>query len=497
MYGFIDTTESAKSTLMSIQTIFNGFNLDDLLTDGDGSFTTLTVTGRSDIHQKINTISVPGKDGVHEEGNPTLDPRELVVKCKVSDKSNEGIRDRFNRLNGLLSGSKRRLEFTDEDATYYATLSELEIPEEDSNDLVITIIFLCSDPYKYGTEQTLTFPADIVTVENKGTAEADPIFELIAKEKSTFAMISSGGDEDSAYNLIGRPADVDERLVDEKTQELYENGDSIDEWQESSDSKGSFIKGSQGIQVHSYGTGSEWHGPIAMREIEPLQDFEIEMFVHVRTERPNQTFRVSTNIFDEYMNELGMLRLWDKSTSQIRKVAEARVGPYLTQYENYLISDRNYNIRDQRVWNGILRITRKYNIITFYVARINQQGNHVDTLTQAYVDNINEYAGKLKFIRIDIETYGSTGIANEVGINSIRAYRHNQISVDQTPYILYPGDVVTFDHKNDDILINGEPRNDLKNFGGSFFKLKEGDNRLIVTPEDTFDSRVTYANKFR
>jgi len=82
-------------------------------------------------------------------------------------------------------------------------------------------------------------------------------------------------------------------------------------------------------------------------------------------------------------------------------------------------------------------------------------------------------------------------------INAIKVTELKEVKVDETPYILDVGDVVTFDHKDEDLLINGEPRNDLKNFGGSFFKLQKGYNNVVVTPSDTFDAKVKFRDKYR
>jgi len=62
-----------------------------------------------------------------------------------------------------------------------ATVSSVEMPDEESNDLIGNIFFYCSDPYKYGPELEATFPSDAVTVTNNGTAPAKPIFELDVK----------------------------------------------------------------------------------------------------------------------------------------------------------------------------------------------------------------------------------------------------------------------------------------------------------------------------
>src|SRR5699024_7212065 len=260
--------------------------------------------------------------------------------------------------------------------------------------------------------------------------------------------------------------------------------------------QGSFANDDAGIYVNSYGTGDGWHGPGLIREIDPIKDFEIEFYTRVRTERPEMTFRNSLNFFDENMNELGLLRLWNKTTNQINKVVEARIGPYVGKFENYLISSDNYSWIGQRAYNGIIRVTRKGNEFTFYAAHISQRGNHIETITKRYVDSGNEYDGKLKYIRIDAAIYGDNPKPNALSISRIKVSEHNEVLEDQTPYIIYPGDLVTFDHEDDEILINGEPRDDLKNFGGTFFPLHKGTNEILVYPDDTFDTKVRFENKY-
>src|SRR5699024_8596601 len=129
----------------------------------------------------------------------------------------------------------------------------------------LSVILTMLDPYIYGPSRTLTFPADIVEVENEGTAEADPVFEMTAKEKATFAMISNNNDE---YNLIGKPAEVDEQVVDTRTLLLEERGQTLDSWTGAgTEIDGGVVAGSlntdnDGITVPSYGSDtSNWHGP--------------------------------------------------------------------------------------------------------------------------------------------------------------------------------------------------------------------------------------------
>src|SRR5690606_15119896 len=112
-----------------------------------------------------------------------------------------------------------------------------------------------------------------------------------------------------------------------------------------------------------------------------------------------------------------------------------------------------------------------------------------------YNDTKNEWLGKLKFIQVYIRTYRNRSNPTLARVNKLDVYKLSQATVDQTPYIIYPGDVVEFDHVTKDIRLNGESRKDLKAFGGSFFTLKKGVNTLTVMPENTFDVSIKYRDK--
>lgn len=444
-----------------------------------------------------NIMSITGMPGAHLQGTE-IKPLEFgqpIAYVSKDDKSDLELKDELAEW--LITDEPAPLEFDDEPGRIYYALVQNTIEDFERISILRqgTIKFLCLDPYSYGPEKTQEFQSDADIITNEGTAEADPIFELEVINPVTFAMVQNDNEE---YMMIGKPADVDEEVVDTEQLLLEEHGETLDTWQLPPGTwEGSFTTNGAQILVKDYGTGDSWHGPGLMKEVPPTQDFEIEMSSYVRSERADQTFRVSANFYDEGMNELGMMRVWDKKSRQKKMDIEARVGPFVERYFNYPISDRNYSLKDQRVWNGIIRVTRKGNTFTFYAARISQRGNHFDTITEVYHDVNNEFAGKLKFIRFDMAHYGSTNHTNEAMINYIRVSEQYQVNVDQTPYIARPGDIITFDHKDDEILINGEDRKDLKDFGGSFFKLAKGSNQLIVEPSDSFNTRVSYRNRYR
>ena len=506
MYGFVDTIPGSGtgSTSLSIQTVFNGINLDEELTDENGSFITLTVSGRSNLTQKINTIEVPGMDGLIEQDGAKLEPREITVKYKISDRTNEGFRKRLDKLNSLLVGSKKELTFTDEDALFYATLLTNDIPEEESNNLIGTITFLCSDPYKYGPEKNLLFPADIVTVENNGTAEALPIFELEATQKTAFAMVSNQDDE---YNLVGQPADDDVQVVDTRKSVLYENGSTIDTWSTASldmldnhfvkNIGGTMTSDGAGIRANGYGTGDKLHGPAVYKEISPIQDFEIETTFDIISRREEENFRIGINFLDENMNMLGTIAIKDNSRTYKRRTPLARYGPYRGSgsKNGYLIGDNQKNDKARETTLFYLRAKRQGKRIDFYIGEWQNQ-KHIRYWSGTYNDVNNLYQGKLKYITLYVAKWGDRPNPARLRINSVEVFELARITEDVTPYVLYPGDMLEFDHVEKDIRLNGESRKDLKNFGASFFTLKKGENLLVVTPENSFRTRVKFRERY-
>src|SRR5690606_17185695 len=295
----------------------------------------IAVRGRGITEQELTTVRVIGsnEDYVTYRTKP---PRFLEIDFEIRAKNKEELRKKIDAVSAIIETTEKvPIVFPDEpDMTYYGEYSGVE---EDVEYHHVGIhrgtIYILRDKHKYGSEKSVETTSDTFNVENEGTAETEPVIELTATEKATFAMVSNGEE----YNLIGQPSDVEQQIVDEKNVVLDEVGDTIDTWQPAPGFNGTLVRGSQGIQVGNWGSGSGWHGPGAIKEIDPIQDFEIEFFVYVRSETPDRTFRISTNYYDEHMNELGMLRLWDNSDRILRKVVEARVGPYVGDFVNYLI----------------------------------------------------------------------------------------------------------------------------------------------------------------
>ncbi|MBT2599081.1 MULTISPECIES: distal tail protein Dit [unclassified Oceanobacillus] len=471
-------------------------------------FVVLEVTGRSLSPNEINSMSVSGMDGSFLQGKrkPGV---PLKVKVMIREDSPEDLRTLLDKLNGMLDTDEPvPIRFSDEpDKTYYGMMSDISEGTEVSGVHIVTITFWRGDPYKYGGEQTLIFPTDMVSIPNNGTADTEPVFELTAKQKTTLAMVTNG---DGEYNLIGKPVDENghEQIIDTRSSILYENGNTLDSWSSTEnmvddyfiDISGEMMTDGAGIRTQLYGTGEKMHGPAIMKELpKAIQDFEIESTFDIISERPIENFRMEIYFHDENMNMLGKLGIKDDNRSYLRRRGLGRVGEYRGGGESngYVIGEHNYSFDDvQETTLMYLRVKREGEKYTFYIAQWRNH-KHIRNISDSFMDVNNQFQGKLKYITLFIGKYQDRPNPNRLRINSIEVFELARLVEDQTPYILNAGDVVTFDHKNDDILVNGEPRNDLKNFGSSFFELKRGDNIIGVTPTDCFDTKVTYSDKFK
>ncbi|MBG9550029.1 distal tail protein Dit [Cytobacillus firmus] len=445
-----------------------------------------------------NLLTIQGMPGAHLVSTETqirVLPEPILIDKSLSEiKDIEKIKE--DLADWLITDQPAELIFDDEpDRVYYAAVDgSLDI--EDLVDLGRgEITFICPDPYKYGEEETIPFPADGI-ITNSGSAETPPIFNLEVTQKVTFAMVQKGVDE---YMLIGEPAEVTATPIDTRTLLFSEDGSTIGTWQpavpEMGSSEGTIGYDGSGITAPSYGTGSSYHGPFVYKEVPLTGDFEVELRGQLLSGIP-ETGRVGFSLFDDQLRNIAMMNAVDIITSMHRKSAEGRVGPYVGDFVNYAVSSRNYRYE----WENFpvyLRLRRVGDTFEFYVARIQGDGTHMNPLTQTWTTVNDAHRGSLKYIGIFIEKHGSTPSPHTNRIDYIRAYGLSQATIDQTPYIAYPGDVITFNHATRDILINGIDRTDLKAFGARYFLLGKEKNLLTLLPQGAFKASVTVKERFK
>lgn len=426
----------------------------------------------------------------------------------IANSDEEALQRKDELASWLVTNEARPLTFDDEPGrTYFA---EIEGTVEDFRKLARKqysgiITFLVADGHSYGEEKTVDFTEDSAIIENKGTATAKPIIELTAKEKSTFAMVTLG---DEQYNLLGEPADDDVQIVDTRTQVLYENGSTLSDWQVATEEMidesrmpkidGNMTTDGAGIRAGSYGSGDKLHGPAIFREIDPIQDFEIKTTFDINSRREAESWRMGINFLDENLNMLGHIGVKDNHRNYKRRVPLARFGPYRGGGEanGNLIGDKDKvdNARDLTLFH--LRATREGDKFSFFIGEW-QSHRYVRQWSAHHYDIGKKYNGRLKYITLYIASFSDRPTPSRLRINDVEVTELATVQQDQTPYVIYPDDIITFDHVNRDILLNGEARNDLKNFGGTFFEMEKGLNTITISPGDTFDTRISFRERWR
>lgn len=155
-----------------------------------------------------------------------------------------------------------------------------------------------------------------------------------------------------------------------------------------------------------------------------------------------------------------------------------------------------------RLWNdfyGVLRLERENGVFNSYIGMIDTSTgqHHTRWRSESFSDSQGIYTDPLAAVQIHLGQYSSHQFIEDIAIHRIIIYKINPHDGSQIPYIAYPGDIITFNNVEKDILINGESRKDLKNFGASYFNLKSGENQLVVMPENAVDVTCRYRERFK
>lgn len=452
-----------------------------------------------------NLLTVPGMPGAHLI---STEVEPLVIQQPIGfdafdDEQALAIKDELAEW--LFTEEPAELEFDDEPGrTYYAVVQNtIDDLERFVNWREGTITFLCVDPFSYGPEEKINIITDPMSVVNKGTAEAKPIIEMEAREPVTFAMVSNG----EKYNMIGVPAEDDMDVVNQRNLIMQDNGEDLDLWTDSPTEvdpiNEQIIDGEIGFDgtgfiAIDYGEGPKGHGPAIIRELDTaIQDYEIETIIDTRTDLKEENFRAELYLYDENMNNLGKIGVRDNSRNHHQRIGLGRAGHYVDGSTRYLIGSSTYKHNDLgKSSMFFLRTTRIGNKFTFYIAHI-KNGKHELPYSAQYIDAQGNWLGKLKFVQIYIRSFADRRDPYLVRFNDIKVFERITVEEDQTPYILNRGDIVTFDHEEYEILINGENAMPHKDFGGEFFRLKRGENLISVLPENAFITKLRFKPSYR
>ncbi|WP_339145454.1 MULTISPECIES: distal tail protein Dit [unclassified Sutcliffiella] len=435
-------------------------------------------------------VSLPGMPGAHHS-DTEVEVRIIDQPFFIKARDKEELRKmEENMANWLVTKEAKPLIFDDEpDRIYYAMIQGgIDVGDVGKEFGRGTITFLCADPFKYGSQLTFkknasTEDTNTLAIANPGTVEAYPEFKFTVKKSITHLDIINR----DAYMRIGRPVTVEDTIIQPRETILSDAMNTLVGWSNASQVDGgvvagSFMVGSDGFQVNSFGSGEAWHGPSLQKSIsQPLRNFQVEMRCKFFSMSPVGVGRIELYLLDANGNKFAKLAFKDIHRYNYLQQGEVRVGPHVGG--TFIIAGTPPDPKQWDYFTGILRLSRINGKWEAYIANID--GVHIGVMEATYIDeSVN---ADLTGIQIHAGVSGTNSPAT-MRIQQIRVYKLNDVSGSVVPYIAQPGDEIIIDHKSDSILINGQDMKKLKgDFISSYFPINPGDNALVISPGDAVD----------
>jgi hypothetical protein len=340
----------------------------------------------------------------------------------------------------------------------------------------------------------------LLTITNQGSVEAHPIFEIKSDGNYTNIDISNGED----VNRIGRVVNIEDYAAVSR-EELVLNDPlaTITGWAKTEGkvhidglATGNMKVDNGRFIPADFGTTNEtWHGPFYKKSLgQTLTDFKIETIVELVNTGEDKFGKVEFYLLDADNLPVCMLTIKDVDSTGKRIYATLRTGGGDQGFRD-LIS--THGEQEHTFWNfyGMLRIERTGTHWTAYVTVINRDtGKHVARSFVEYYDKELQFTRKPTQVGVYMAQYGTRKVAS-LRAYDVKVWKLNLLTQNQIPYIVHEGDIITFDHEKKEILINGEPRMDLKAFGGEFFPLQRGGNAIVTSP--ALPTTATWRERFR
>ena len=227
-----------------------------------------------------------------------------------------------------------------------------------------------------------------------------------------------------------------------------------------------------------------WRGP-SKRTVfsESIQDFQVDHSISSLS-YTGQLGKNALFLLDENDNIVASLGVVDRTVSKWNNHVVFTLGGHKQIFEFQGFNNAN-------MWLRLIREGTKFTAMAYM---IRDDGTMYNKVTRYFDDNLGEFQTPISQAAVYVARYQDYTV-HPMYVNHIRVNRLNDVDAEQIPYIIEPGDIVTFNHVTRDCYINGEPFP--SDFGGEFFKLKRGDNTLVVQPDNTFDATVKFRPRYR
>ncbi|HHT7112198.1 TPA: distal tail protein Dit [Bacillus cereus] len=465
---------------------------------------------------KRNFLSVPGYPGARLL-NTQIEMRVLAIPVGiiVPDGSDlEIIKEEI--ADWLITDQPTELTFDVEpNRTYLAVVDDSFDPDEFVTLGIGTIKFICPMPYKLGKVQTHTFTQSWSTeitsyFTNKGSVEAPALIEMTVKKPSTFLDVWFGKYPlERNYFRIGYPLTVEETTVQERERVLWDEMASPIGWTpvtgqvEEMKGTGSFkSRDGYALYCEDYGQEKGFHGAIAKKNIPggPIQDFEMEAWVRLKSKSIGEMGRVEVLLLDDASNIVARINMsdlyWD---AEITK-AYMRIGNAGTPNSiRKLVDTSGAHPNTFNQFYGRLRIARRGKEWTVYVARF-RDGTEIDdaSIVERWIDETGNPMTNRKIAQVMIAVckWDNNQPVDVIQIDDLKIWKINKVPSNTKPYIFDAGDKVIIDTERSLVTINGKDAINIKDIFSEFPKIIRGDNRIDIMPPDVA-ATISYRERYR
>ncbi|MGE6344948.1 distal tail protein Dit [Bacillus mycoides] len=466
---------------------------------------------------KRNLVRVPHRPGaffIHTETEERRIDVPLVIKAKKDMADLQKIKE--DLANWLYTEQPAELIFDDElDRTYLAFIDGSLDLDELVNRGKGVITFVCPMPYKLGKVQTQTFTQNWSTeitsnFTNKGSVETPALIEMIAKKPSTFLDVWFGEyPHNRDYFRIGYPLTVEETTVQERERVMWDEMTTAVGWTPVTgvfdDMKGTgSFKSRDGYALYcqDYGQEKGFHGAIAKKNIPggPLQDFEMETWMRLKSKSIGEMGRVEVLLLDDTSNIVTRINMNDLYWDAEMPKAYMRIGNAGTPNSiRKLVDTSGAHPNTFNQFYGRLRIARRGKEWSVYVARF-RDGTEIDdaSLVERWIDETGNPMTERKIaqVMISIMSWDVNKPVDVMQIDDLKIWKVNKVPSNTKPYIFDTGDKIVIDTERSLVTINGINAINLKDFFSDFPKVISGDNRIDIMPPDV-NATVSYRERYR
>ncbi|MDX5914115.1 distal tail protein Dit [Bacillus cereus group sp. BfR-BA-01026] len=466
---------------------------------------------------KRRLVRVPHRAGALLLNTETEERRidvPLVIKAKKDMADLQKLKE--DLADWLYTEQPAELIFDDElDRTYLALIDGSVDLDEIVNRGRGVITFVCPMPYKLGKINTHKFTQEWSTettsyFTNKGNVEAPALIEMTVKKPSTFLDVWFGEyPHNRDYFRIGYPLTVEQTTVQERERVMWDEMATPVGWTpvtgqvEEMKGTGSFkSRDGYALYCEDYGQEKGFHGAIAKKNIPggPIQDFEMEAWVRLKSKSIGEMGRVEVLLLDDTSNIVARINMndlyWD---AEITK-AYMRIGNSGTPNSIRKLVDTNGahpNTFNQ--FYGRLRIARRGKEWSVYVARF-RDGTEIDdaSLPVKWVDEVGNPMTERKIaqVMIAICKWDNNQPVDVIQIDDLKIWKVNKVPSNAQPYIFDTGDKIVIDTEKSLVTINGEKAINLKEIFSNFPIVIRGDNRIDIMPPDV-NATISYRERYR